>query len=280
MSQYTPEEYRQIREVSLDVLKEFIRICEKHQLSYFAIAGTAIGAVRHKGFIPWDDDIDVGMLRADYDKFMAIAPQEMADKYDIYCASIQKNIQGFYSQMFLRGTLFVTQGNKRWPLHPGIKIDIFPHDNIPVSKKERKKLYKKLHFWNRLYIIHNTKVPFFEGNSIATKVTRFACKMTYVVMKICGPSIDKIVAKYVSLMTKYKEDIGYYTIMDDFTQDWWYLKREEIYPLKEEQFEDIKIKVPNKNHEILSRQYGDYMTPPPKDEQRGHDVAILRGPKE
>ena len=280
MSQYTPEEYKQIREVSLDVLKEFIRICEKHQLTYFAIAGTAIGAVRHKGFIPWDDDIDVGMLRPDYDKFLAIAPQEMAEKYDICCASIQKNVQGFFAQMFLKGTLFVTQGNTRWQLHPGIKIDIFPYDNIPVEIKARNKLYKQLHFWNRLYIIRNTKVPFFEGNSIVIKLTRAMCQVAYYVMKICGPSIDKIVAKYVSLMTKYKEDTGYYTIMDDYTQDWWYLKREEIFPLNEEQFEDIKVKVPSENHEILTRQYGDYMTPPPKAERRGHDVAILQGLKE
>ena len=280
MSQYTQEEYRQIREVSLDVLKEFTRICEKHQLTYFAIAGTAIGAVRHKGFIPWDDDIDMGMLRADYDKFMAIAPQEMASKYDICCASIQKNVQGFFAQMFLKGTLFVTQGNMRWDLHPGIKIDIFPYDTIPVDEKERKRLYKKLHFWNRLYIIRNTKVPYFAGNSIITKLTRLMCVIAYYVMKVCGPSIDKIVEKFVSLMTMYKEDTGYYTIMDDYTQDVWYMKREEIFPLKEESFEDIKVKVLNKNHEILTRQYGDYMTPPPKEEQVGHDVAILKGPKE
>jgi len=279
-SQYTREEYQQIRTVSIDVLKEFIRICDKYDLGYFAAFGTAIGAARHQGFIPWDDDIDVGMLRVDYDKFMAIAPQEMADKYDIYSAPIQKDIKGFYAQMFLKDTLFVTQANMMWQRHTGIKIDIFPYDNIPKSKGERKKLYKQLHFWNRLYIIRNTKVPFFAENNLVTKLTRTICKVAYVVMEICGPSIDRIIAKYVSLMTKYKEDTKVYTVMDDLTQDWWYLKREEIFPLKEMQFEDIKVKVPNKNHEILTRQYGDYMTPPPKEQQRGHDVVILKGLKE
>ena len=80
MIQYTEEDYRKIRKYSMETLKEFIRICEKHHLTYFAISGTAIGAVRHQGFIPWDDDMDVGMLRADYDRFIEIAKEEMDER--------------------------------------------------------------------------------------------------------------------------------------------------------------------------------------------------------
>jgi len=73
---YKPEVLKRLHNVQLQILSDFIRACEKYELSYFAVYGTAIGAVRHGGFIPWDDDIDVGMLRRDYDKFLQIFQKE------------------------------------------------------------------------------------------------------------------------------------------------------------------------------------------------------------
>ena len=70
---------KELRKVQLEILKEFIAICEKLNLQYFAIGGTAIGTVRHQGYIPWDDDIDVAMLKEDYDKFISEAPKLLPD---------------------------------------------------------------------------------------------------------------------------------------------------------------------------------------------------------
>lgn len=70
---YDPQILKRLHEVQVEILKDFETICKKHHLEYFALYGTAIGAVRHQGFIPWDDDIDVGMLREDYEKFLTIA---------------------------------------------------------------------------------------------------------------------------------------------------------------------------------------------------------------
>ena len=80
---YEPEILAKLHKTQIEILEEFERICEKHNLEYFAIYGTAIGAVRHQGFIPWDDDIDVGMLREDYEKFLEIAKKELGEKYQI-----------------------------------------------------------------------------------------------------------------------------------------------------------------------------------------------------
>ena len=97
MREYTQEELRKIQALGMETLREFIRICEKYGLDYFAISGTAIGAVRHKGFIPWDDDMDVGMLREDYDRFLEVAPGELKGRYELYSASLQKTGAGFLS---------------------------------------------------------------------------------------------------------------------------------------------------------------------------------------
>ena len=163
MREYTQEELRKIQALGMETLREFIRICEKYGLDYFAISGTAIGAVRHKGFIPWDDDMDVGMLREDYDRFLEVAPGELKGRYELYSASLQKQVQGFYLQMFPAGSVFMTRRNARWPLHPGIKLDIFPYDRVPADGKRRARLYRRLRFWNRLYIIKNTKVIKYGG---------------------------------------------------------------------------------------------------------------------
>lgn len=279
MIQYTEEDYKKIRKYSIETLKEFIRICEKHDLTYFAISGTAIGAVRHQGFIPWDDDMDVGMLREDYDRFLEAAKEEMDERYELYSAPIQKQVQGFYLQMFPKGSVFMTKWNQKWPLHPGIKLDIFPYDNVPASGRERARLYRALRFWNRLYIIKNTGVPYFEGNSLKVKLIRTACRLGYYIMR-AYPSVDMIVRKYEKLMYKYAGTSGYYTILDDMDPDLWVIREEELYPLKKAAFEDVQVHIPAKNDEMLRRQYGDYMQLPPEDERRGHEIVALVFPEE
>lgn len=275
MINYTEEQKAKIRKINMETLQEFIRICDKYQLTYFAAFGTAIGAARHHGFIPWDDDMDVIMPRKDYDRFVKIAAQEMAPGFEIYSAAIQKQVQGFYLQMFKKGTVFMTKCNTKWPLHPGIKLDIFPYDCVPADHKKRGRLYRKIKLLNQLYIIRNVKVPYFPGNSLQVKIIRFLCHIAYWVMKVTGPSVDTIVKKYTSLMTCYEGKSHYRTVLDDMTPDKWVISDDEIWPLQEAEFEGMKIKLPAKNHEILTRQYGDYMTPPPERDQVGHDLAQI-----
>lgn len=278
MKTYTQEELRKIQKLGVETLGEFIRICEKYDLSYFAISGTAIGSVRHQGFIPWDDDCDVGMLRKDYDRFVEVAPLELSGRYELYSASLQKQVQGFYLQMFPKGSVFMTRKNARWPLHPGIKLDIFPYDNVPSEGKKRGRLYQKLRFWNRLYIIRNTKTPCFDENNWKTVLVRAVCRVSYYILKL-GPSVDTIVAQYDRLMRSYEGTSDYYTILDDANPDWWVIRQEELYPMTKGRFETLTVNLPAANDAMLKRQYGDYWKLPPKEERGGHDIVKLVFPK-
>ncbi|MCD8022436.1 MAG: LicD family protein, partial [Lachnospiraceae bacterium] len=78
---YDPEVLKKIQAVELDMLKDFDALCEKYHLEYFCVGGTTIGLLRHQGYIPWDDDIDIGMMRSDYDRFLEVAEKEYGDKY-------------------------------------------------------------------------------------------------------------------------------------------------------------------------------------------------------
>ncbi len=275
MGEHTYEQKEKVHLISMEVLKEFIRICEKHNLTYFAVFGTAIGAVRHNGFIPWDDDIDVAMPRKDYDRFVEIAKSETNDGFDYCGAAFPKKALGFFVKMFKKGTVYSTKNNHRWKFHNGVWIDVFPYDCVPDDPSERKKLYKKTRFLDRLYIIQNTKYPYLPGNSLKTILTRVICWTAYYVMKITGPSMEKVIKKHIDLQTQYEGKTKNRTLYSDATPDMWVINDDEIYPLQDVPFEDITIKIPAKNHEILTRMYGDYMTPPPVEERTGHFMAEI-----
>ena len=103
----TGEELKKVQTLQLEMAKEVKRICEKHGIQYFLDAGTMLGAVRHKGFIPWDDDLDIGFLREEYDKFLQVAPQELSERYYLQNSMSDDDYGMVFSKIRLKGTKFV-----------------------------------------------------------------------------------------------------------------------------------------------------------------------------
>ncbi len=130
------KEMKECWAVQMDLLAELDRVCQAHGLRYFAYAGTLLGAVRHQGFIPWDDDIDVVMLREDYEKLQALPQSVYQEGYIMQSTYNDKVLRG-HLQLRRDGTTMVTRGNYGARFHRGIFIDIFVLDTLPEDPKER-----------------------------------------------------------------------------------------------------------------------------------------------
>lgn len=112
--------------VEVEILDIFVWICNKYNLKYYLCYGTLIGVIRHQGFIPWDDDIDVAMPLEDYNKFVKIAQSELGDKYFLQNDKTDKYFGRCFSKIRKNGTAFYSKGDKNEKKHHGIFIDVFP----------------------------------------------------------------------------------------------------------------------------------------------------------
>ena len=135
---YTAEELDLLHAELYDILGETIRVCQKHNIPYFVIGGTAIGALYDQAILPWDDDIDIGMTRENYNKFLKVAPGELGPSYFLSWIETDPHTPYYFAKVKKNDTLFVEEMFKNVPMHPGIFVDIFPFDKIPDNKLLRR----------------------------------------------------------------------------------------------------------------------------------------------
>lgn len=271
---YKPEELERLKKTEMEVLAAFIEICEKHDLPYFVNGGTAIGAVRHQGFIPWDDDMDVGMLRDDYEKFLQVAPGEIEGKYELMNAEINKDCLGYTMRMCKVGTKHITDEHSKYPTTFGIRIDIFPYDNVPGDPKLRKKQLRDINLYTRMYILRiipNPTVPF---KGVMGKIMSAGCFVVHYLLK-AFVSVDYINRKYRETSLRYHNQTSLVASLCDVEPEISIVKKDEIFPLQELKFEGMTVKAMACNHEMLTRMYGDYMEMPPEEQRYNHGAKVL-----
>lgn len=124
------DKLRKVQMVQLEILLEFDRICKKHDIPYQLFAGTLLGSVRHKGFIPWDDDIDLAMIREDYNKFLEVAASELNEHFILQTYETDKEYYKQSGRIRKKDTLMLQEIYKPFSIHHGIPISLMPLDNI------------------------------------------------------------------------------------------------------------------------------------------------------
>ena len=139
--------------MELMILKDFIKICEENDLTYYMYAGSLLGAIRHNGFIPWDDDLDVVMFRYDFEKFKEVFMESPNPKYELLCNETEKDYFHLLSKLMLKDTLFEESWVNQVDFHIRINIDIFVLDDLSDDNLKRRYQLKKSFLYNKLLIM-------------------------------------------------------------------------------------------------------------------------------
>ena len=240
------------------------RICEKHNIKYFMIAGTLLGAIRHKGFIPWDDDMDFGMLRADFEKFLKVCKTEIDEnKFYLQTDEKDKYYTFNFAKLRLCGTQVLESFSSNVQTNQGIYIDIFPIDNVADNKLSASWQYKRFWFYRSLLWVKC-------GYGSADTKKKFSYKIARFVSKFF--SIKYLKKRKLKIITKYKNRRTRRVVTSDGTYGLQKetLQREWLDTLKEFDFEDRKYPGIADYDTYLTYFYGDYMQLPPEDKRNHH----------
>ncbi|EDM62907.1 LicD family protein [Dorea longicatena] len=263
---------KRIQEVELEILKDFMDICDRHGLDYFGIAGTGIGALRHHGFIPWDDDIDVAMPRDDFEKLLPLVEKEMGDKYLIMNAERYPNYPLMTTRMTMRGTKFKEEALKNIDAPLGIFLDLYPLDKVSDNPKEARRQARDAWFWSKILILRSIPFPMLGFSGWKAKIIHAICGLAHLVLSILHVPKTWIYKKAYEAETR----SNHYTKtknLDFFCDTTPYMNLyavKDIYPLRKLPFEDVELNFPYNLHNNLTGMYGDYMQLPPEEKRKNH----------
>lgn len=248
----------------LEMMSWYHELCEKNNLRYYVVGGTALGAIRHKGFIPWDDDIDVGMPRADYEKFQELVrTADIGTRYKVEFPSEKKDFVYPYGKVYDTSTTLIE--HTRYKTKRGIFIDVFPLDGLGNDKDEAISNFEAI---DRKYNLLATEV-------CALRKERGWYKNLAIIIARCIPpfilSARKLIRQIEELSKKNSFDESVYAA--NAVGNWHkkeIMRREWFGKPTLYDFETIKVYGPENYHEYLTQLYGDYMKLPPKEKQVSH----------
>ncbi len=254
------EKYRKIQLIELEMLKELARICKKYNLKFYLCGGTLLGGVRHEGFIPWDDDLDVYLPREDYDRFAKIVDSELDSRMFYQDWFKEKGYPYNFAKIRMNGTKFVQNELIQCNMHHGIFIDIFPLDNVPDDKTEREKHLKKVTKLKTLLSISYMSLK--KGGSLRSIPECIAIILVKAFFSQQGihKKLENEILKYNEIdCANFAQKTGMNAIKEVYPKAWF--KNTEYVD-----FEKTKMPSPSCINEYLTYFYGDYMTPPPSNE--------------
>lgn len=267
--EFSAEEKKQYKSILLKTLKAFDSFCSEHSIKYYAAYGTAIGAIRHKGVIPWDDDIDVVMIREDYEKFLSLKSKLIGTAYRI----IDPSDENYY----LPYAKFTDTTTTLWEVEEyefviGVFIDIFPLDHETGSIKSiRKNSQKYRKICKRLYGGYENLTCNFSISKFLRHPGLFVTWLKKLLFYRPLRRLNKRI--FVKYYNKFKEKncgewlINYYapySVERELLRSEWFETQLRV------PFEDTSINIMGEYHNYLTFLYGDYMTPPPLDLQNSH----------
>lgn len=250
---------REIQLFELQMLKDVVKVCDDNNITYILSSGNLLGAVRHGGFIPWDDDVDIDMPLADYKKFLKIAQKELGEKYFVQNYKTDKNYAEMWTQIRANGTTSMPIKDSKYKINFGMCMDIFPLVGVSNDVKAKNKQKKALALSRML--LHDSYAKA-VGEPITPKL-----KLIYAIPR----GIRRLFCRLNE--HRFMLDPNKYEYC---TQLWYSMDNVPIQPTSllnqftKIKFEDEYFNTYADYDFYLHNMYGDYMTPPPENERGGH----------
>ena len=256
-------DFDQLKQLQLEILTKVHTFCEDRGLQYFLAYGTLIGAIRHKGYIPWDDDIDIMMPRKDYDLFIRSFNGNVKDLV-VISPELDNNYYAPYANVSDTRTILKEPTTSHRGLELGVKIDVFPLDSVPQDISEYDSFMNKMVKYNEILRYKRRRILKCTG-------IKMKCRVLINKMLYCGMSYSMVQRNIIRMIEKEKDYNSRYVDCAVFPA---YKKKRFERALLESvvkvEFEGVLLNAPVGYDKILRIIYGDYMQVPPKEMQIGH----------
>jgi len=275
--EYDPQVLEKLHQVQLEILQDVDQFCEEHDLKYFVHYGSMLGAIRHHGFIPWDDDIDIAMMRRDYERFVELARKDLrfCNKYEVL-AQPDKKYPNVFAKVSKKGTRLISDEMLEMGISWGINIDVFPLDRVPENQKDFEKKAKKAFFLSKLMYLYYYKHPHVPGTGLVNKVLSFGCMVVHQLLVWCPlfkpERIQEIYRKNCETDLPSGNFVDYYC---SFAPARLVFSCEDIFPTVRIPFEHTSVCIPKDYDRMLTTIYGDYMQLPPIEKRKNHAPEVI-----
>ncbi|CQR58605.1 LicD family protein [Paenibacillus riograndensis] len=263
----SPEDLRAVQLIQVEMLAEVDRICRLHHINYAMIGGTMLGAIRHKGYIPWDDDADIGLLREEYEKFRKVCETDL-DHERFYFQDMRAT-PGYrwgYGKIRRKNTYFLREGQAHLPYDSGIFIDIFPFDSVPDGK-----LAEKMH---NLHCTIIRKILWSEVGKKTDKnpMLRYVFSLLSLIpLGMVSNHLQHFAGK--SNRKKYQRvRVLTFPARDNVSEG----RREWYEKTVDYKFEDLDLLGAESADAYLKHKFGAYLTTPPESERKSHPVSYYK----
>lgn len=265
---YDDETLRTMQLIELDILREVDRVCRENDIAYFLDSGSALGAARHEGFIPWDDDIDIGMLREDYDRFLAVAPQALGEAYEVSDPLSSDRHSAMFAKVWLRGTKFYTVETLDAGVRQGVGIDVMPYDVLSADEEVAGKQAKSCRMLQMALYLYHSRHVVVPHKGIAGSLERGACSVAHALLK-ATTSHAHLVERFQKAALAGVDSPGdkmmamSYVSVGSFPKD-------VLAPCARLPFEGELFPVPARIERYLEIMFGDWRELPPVEQRRQH----------
>lgn len=259
---------RKLQLTELEILMELDRVCRKHNLRYYIVGGTLIGAARTGGFIPWDDDIDVSMPREDFDKLLRLK-DEFGDNFFLQTHKTEKECYFFYAKLRKNGTYFGEDKFEHTGIHKGIFMDIFPLDFISDKAPVQKLCFKAFSLINAFICSKKKTSEFLYKNMSLPFIVTFRLIQCLLPLPLLY-GLRSLTAKLTKALSNKKlvaSLAGFHGYPKEIAPFKWWDDGCDI------EFEGKTVRAPKEYKTMLSHMFGDYMQLPPEEERINHTVA-------